>query len=133
MRTNENLSSCLTEGCEITLLETQREVSAYALPLPSVVQHPTLTFSVTTALQHCLNHLVTPLGACDRGGFPPMTVSLFYGFSFLISVLRLEIGYKKSAMLGGGCVGSGGNVSATAFTFAYSSGMSFCSMSQMVS
>ena len=116
-------------------------MSAFALPLPSVVLVETPTFRQATALQHCLNHLVTPLGAavaaspvaCDRGGFPPMTVSLFYGFSFLISVLRLEIGYKKSAMLGGGCVGSGGNVSATAFTFAYSSGMSFCSMSQMVS
>jgi len=34
-----------------------------------------------------------PPVACDRGGFPPMTVSLFYGCSFLISVLRFEIGF----------------------------------------
>ena len=33
--------------------------------------------------------------------------------------------YKNSAMFGGGVVGSGGSVAATAFTFSYSSGMSF--------
>ena len=52
---------------------------------------------------------------------------------FLCHSRPLEIGYKKSVKLGGGCVGSGGSVAATAFTFAYSSGMSVCSMSQLVS
>ena len=50
-------------------------------------------FPMTTALQHCLNHLVTPLwvgsglgtsrptiAATTTGIAPSMTVSLFYGF-----------------------------------------------------
>ena len=41
--------------------------------------------------------------------------------------------YRKSAMFGGGSVGSGGSVAATAFTFSHSTGMSFCSISQIVS
>ena len=35
------------------MVETQREVSAYALPLPSVVYRKFPTFPQATALQHC--------------------------------------------------------------------------------
>ncbi len=58
---------------------------------------------MTTALQHSLNHPVTPLGtaarvdarppvACDRGGRTRLcTLHCVVGCSFLISVLRLGI------------------------------------------
>ena len=37
----------------MTLLDTQREASAFALPLQGVVQLETITFLTATALQHC--------------------------------------------------------------------------------
>ena len=52
------------------MVETQREVSAYALPLPSAVYRKFPTFPQATALQHCLNHLITPLGAAVAGRPP---------------------------------------------------------------
>ena len=78
----------------MALMETQREENARAFPLPSIVHLQLLTFRKATALQHCLNQLVTPLlgGALGeralplrrpwRGAAPPMYASLFYVFSF---------------------------------------------------
>ena len=47
--------------------------------------------------------------------------------------IRLANNYKKSARFGGGCIGSIGSVAAKALSFSYSTGTSFCSISQMVS
>lgn len=105
--------------------ETQREASADALPLHSAVLLETSHISLDDrfAAQNCL---------C--GGSLPAYIPFTVVLPFLsFSVSRLEIDYRKSAMFEGGCVGSGGSVAATAFTFSHSTGMSFCRISQIVS
>ena len=76
----KNLSSCLQGGCEIfTFGETRREVSAFALPLPSVVTVQTLTFSLDDCFAAAANSFcrAPPCGVAAAAALPPMTVLLF--------------------------------------------------------
>ena len=49
------------------MVETQREVSAYALPLPSAVYRKFPTFPQATALQHCFKSSCHSAGRGGRG------------------------------------------------------------------
>jgi len=63
----KNLSLCLDGGCENCLVEnTMRGKRIERFPLQGVVQLELLTFPSTTALQHCLNHLVALRHAARR-------------------------------------------------------------------
>ena len=101
---------------------------------------PLCQVSSSLKLSHFARRLLCSIANCLAAVAPPYRfigragrVSLPFGFVPFISVSRFEIVYRKSAMFGGGCAGSGGSVSATAFTLSYASVMPFCRISQIVS
>ena len=73
----------------MTLLDTQREASAFALPLQGVVKLETITFLTATALQHCKLSILLS----ESGGFlPPYRFNCLWACSFHCQFPRSEIG-----------------------------------------
>ena len=83
------------------MVETQREVSAYALPLPSVVYRKFPTFPQATALQHCFKSSCRASSAGGARGARALPMRRLRGIASLMTVslcFRLFLSHFSSAV-----------------------------------